>query len=378
MHATSQKQLLQNGEENSLSMHTRLLNIMFPQLFFQNYKIHFFFPVLILCFFLSALRGFSQTQTTPDTKIHGAQPLKVAAVPRTIPAKRTVMAAMQAALDRHGFGVGIIDGLAGVKTKQAFDDYRNSHKPPLDEKDGRTSLLETDEPSFVWYTISADDLNKVGTAPVDWEEAAAVATMACESLLEVISEKFHISERLLPLLNPEISDWDNIEAGTNIRVTNIRPADEMLSSIGSIVIDIDAFRLRVFDATNNLAASFPCSIARERAKVPDRDLSIVAIAPRPNYTFNPANFPDSPRAQAIGRKLIINPGPNNPVGVFWISLSLPGYGIHGTPKPATIGNMESRGCFRLCNWDAHTLGYSVKPGIPVLIKTSGKTKTSTP
>jgi lipoprotein-anchoring transpeptidase ErfK/SrfK len=99
-------------------------------------------------------------------------------------------------------------------------------------------------------------------------------------------------------------------------------------------------------------------------------LTVATLAPRPNYTFNPANFPDSPRAQEIGRKLILPPGPNNPVGVYWVSLSQPGYGIHGTPKPATIGNMESRGCFRLCNWDAYTLGRAVRVGTPVRIDPS--------
>jgi lipoprotein-anchoring transpeptidase ErfK/SrfK len=91
------------------------------------------------------------------------------------------------------------------------------------------------------------------------------------------------------------------------------------------------------------------------------------VAPHPNYTFDPANFPESARAQEIGRKLILPPGPRNPVGVYWVSLSLPGYGIHGTPHPETIGNMESHGCFRLCNWDAQALGESLILGTPVYL-----------
>jgi lipoprotein-anchoring transpeptidase ErfK/SrfK len=75
----------------------------------------------------------------------------------------------------------------------------------------------------------------------------------------------------------------------------------------------------------------------------------------PNYTFDPDNFPESAEGKTLGRKLILPPGPNNPVGRAWIGLDRPGYGIHGTPEPENVGRTESHGCFRLANWDAVTL-----------------------
>jgi hypothetical protein len=42
--------------------------------------------------------------------------------------------------------------------------------------------------------------------------------------------------------------------------------------------------------------------------------------------------------------LTIKPGPNNPVGLVWIDLTAPSYGIHGTPEPGKIGKSESHGC----------------------------------
>jgi len=59
----------------------------------------------------------------------------------------------------------------------------------------------------------------------------------------------------------------------------------------------------------------------------------------------------------------IPPGPNNPVGVVWISLSKPHYGIHGTPEPGKIGYTESHGCIWLTNWDAAKLADIVRPGM---------------
>jgi lipoprotein-anchoring transpeptidase ErfK/SrfK len=61
----------------------------------------------------------------------------------------------------------------------------------------------------------------------------------------------------------------------------------------------------------------------------------------------------------------LKPGPNSPVGVVWMALSKPHYGIHGTSAPETIGYANSHGCVRLTNWDAERLASMVKPGTPV-------------
>jgi lipoprotein-anchoring transpeptidase ErfK/SrfK len=114
-------------------------------------------------------------------------------------------------------------------------------------------------------------------------------------------------------------------------------------------------------------ASFPCSIAKSFSRVPAGELRIVEFAPDPNYTFDPRNFPES----GLEKKLLIPPGPNNPVGVYWMSLSHPGFGIHGTRSPETIGRQESRGCFRLTNWDVRTVARAVTATIPVRILVPG-------
>jgi lipoprotein-anchoring transpeptidase ErfK/SrfK len=56
------------------------------------------------------------------------------------------------------------------------------------------------------------------------------------------------------------------------------------------------------------------------------------------------------------------------VGVAWISLDRPGYGIHGTPQPEKVGRTESHGCFRLANWNAEYLLKIVWAGMPVYVE----------
>jgi lipoprotein-anchoring transpeptidase ErfK/SrfK len=53
------------------------------------------------------------------------------------------------------------------------------------------------------------------------------------------------------------------------------------------------------------------------------------------------------------------------VGLVWIDLTAPSYGIHGTPEPDKIGKTESHGCIRLTNWDALDLAGMVHKGTVV-------------
>lgn len=43
--------------------------------------------------------------------------------------------------------------------------------------------------------------------------------------------------------------------------------------------------------------------------------------------------------------------PGGPYGAFWMGLSKPHYGIHGTNDPASIGREVSHGCIRMHNKD---------------------------
>ena len=134
-----------------------------------------------------------------------------------------------------------------------------------------------------------------------------------------------------------------------------------------ILISLAQRHLEAFDANTNLLAHFPCSIAAKFEKRPVGELHVTAIAPNPDYTFNPEVFPESEEARQLKTKLIIPPGPNNPVGTAWISLDRPGYGMHGTPNPEQVGRTESHGCFRLANWNAEYLIKLVWVGMPVTV-----------
>ena len=170
---------------------------------------------------------------------------------------------------------------------------------------------------------------------------------------------------LIKRLNPAVN-WTNVSVGTEVRLPHVSypPAR---AKAAQVLIHLGGKTLKVFDANTNLLAHFPCSIAARVEKRPVGELHVAVVAPNPNYTFDPEVFPESAEAQKLGRKLILPPGPNNPVGLAWIGLDRPGYGLHGTPSPEQVGRTESHGCFRLANWNAEYLVRLVSVGTPVRV-----------
>ena len=67
---------------------------------------------------------------------------------------------------------------------------------------------------------------------------------------------------------------------------------------------------------------------------------------------------------------IINkvPNPGGPFGAFWMGLSRPHYGIHGTNAPESIGQESSHGCVRMHNKDVLELSRIVPIGTQVTIR----------
>lgn len=273
----------------------------------------------------------------------------------------------QVALLSNGFSPAAIDGAMGRQTRQALKGFQTSRGlTPSGEMNAETAeKLKLSVGLYAAYTVTAEDLSGLRANPDGWAQMAEADALGYETILELVAEKARSHRNLIKKLNPNVN-WSNVEAGTEIKIPNVRefkPATE--ASRYKVLINERV--VQVFDADGNLIAQFPCTIAASKAKIPDGELKVENFAKDPNYTFSPANFPESPAAQKIGKNLIIPPGANNPVGTVWIGLSKPGYGIHGTPEPEAIGQAASHGCFRLTNWDALTLLGMTDAGMPVEI-----------
>lgn len=277
---------------------------------------------------------------------------------------------LQIELARRGFSPGSIDGVGGEQTATALKAFQRAsgleQTGQLDRLTRGQMMIQT--PPLTLYEISTNDTARLLPMGTGWTEKSKQERLDYVTLQELVAEKFHCSPKFISRLNPEVA-WEKAGAATMIIVPNITAVtNSRTTKAGSIRINLTRKTLQVFDIQTNLLAHFPCSIAKRVEKRPVGDLAITVVARNPNYTFDPDNFPESPEARQKTGKLILNPGPNNPVGSVWIGLNLAGYGIHGTPEPEKIGRTESIGCFRLANWNAEHLFNLVTIGTPVFVE----------
>jgi len=274
----------------------------------------------------------------------------------------------QVELARRGFSGGSIDGVRGPQSAAALRAFQRScnlvESGELD--DATRENLRLTAPALTEHTFAADELEALQPLGATWVEKSEQTALAYTTALEAAAERYHASPNFLKKLNPKL-DWNNIQPGIVIQV----PAVERATPVGHASlfhIRLAEHELEVTDNTGRVIAHCPVSIARNVEKRPVGELHVTVVIPDPNYTFDPQVFPESPEARELTRKLIISPGPNNPVGVAWIGLDRPGYGIHGTPDPEKVGRTESHGCFRVANWDARTLLSLAWVGLPVLVE----------
>lgn len=274
----------------------------------------------------------------------------------------------QVELARRGFSSGSIDGVRGTQSVAALRAFQRSEEleetGELDDATREALLLTA--AALEPRTLSAAELAQLQPLGKTWLEKSEQTALAYDNALELAAERFHAHPNLLRKLNPD-TDWSAVTPETKLTVPNVERVG-IAGKAARLHVRLADHEIEATDEDDHLIAHFPVSIARNVEKRPVGELHVTVVIADPNYTFDPEVFPESPEARELGRKLIIAPGPNNPVGVAWIGLDRPGYGIHGTPDPEKVGRTESHGCFRLANWDARTLLDLAWVGLPVEVE----------
>lgn len=325
-------------------------------------------PLLTLAL---ALAGPAWGQPAPELRPADTPAEPAAAIPEpTAPSARPVQDWLEAQVELHrrGFSCGSIDGVRGPQTAGALQAFqRNEGLRPTGDLDSatRTTLLLT-APSFTTHTFTIGDLARLQPVPDTWLGKSELSALNYASALELVAERYHASPNFIRRVNPD-TDWENLLPGAVVQVPAVPPFVTTLPAL-RIHVRLAEHVLEVTGDYGRIILHCPVSIARAVEKRPVGELQVTVVVPEPNYTFDPEVFPESAEGRELGRRLIIPPGPNNPVGVAWVGLDRPGYGIHGTPEPEKVGRTESHGCFRLANWDAIALRRLAWVGLPVVIE----------
>lgn len=276
--------------------------------------------------------------------------------------------ALQIALDRRGFSCNTIDGQWGGKSQVALATYCavNGYAVPPTPELARDILFPRERDLFRIETVTQREHDALVRIPATPEGKSKLKAMGYETIMEMYAERGHLTEGALRRLNPNVA-WPNPPVGTLVKIPDFVNGQAARSVKASVLrVTLSRFEITAFDEKGKLIALFPCSIAADEAKLPPAsELQVTTLVPNPDYTYTPDRV--SKDGRIVRRRF--PPGPNNPVGTSWMGLTLlPSYGIHGTPKPETIGRAESHGCFRLANWNAVRLRKMCETGTSVVVE----------
>ena len=271
----------------------------------------------------------------------------------------------QVLLDRLHLSPGEIDGAYGSNMRQALSTFQKTRNLEAHGKldDATWNALNQDTtPTLTAYVLTGEDVDgPFVKIPEDMMEKAKLDKLGYASPLEGLGEKFHASPDLLARLNP---GKNFNRAGEQIVVPAVH-GGAPLPQAAKVVVSDSRKVLMLFDSAERLIAQYPASTGSEHDPLPVGNWTIEGVHPNPTYHYNPKLFWD---ADPGHKKATVAAGPNNPVGVAWIDLSKPHYGIHGTPVPKFIGKTESHGCIRLTNWSAAAVAQVVGAGTNVVLQ----------
>jgi len=107
---------------------------------------------------------------------------------------------------------------------------------------------------------------------------------------------------------------------------------------------------------------YPIGIGDEGWETPEGTFSVLRKVEQP--VWNP---PESIRQERPELPLRVPPGPDNPLGDYWLAFTPQGHGLHGTHKPYGVGRRVSHGCLRLYPEDIRDLYDRAEVGTPVRI-----------
>ncbi|HLT89865.1 MAG TPA: L,D-transpeptidase family protein [Woeseiaceae bacterium] len=193
-----------------------------------------------------------------------------------------------------------------------------------------------------------------------------VEARAADTLLD-IGRRHGVGYEEIVRANPDVDVW---LPGEGTRV--VLPTRYILppGPRRGVVLNLPEYRLYYFPEPKPgepaVVMTYPVSIGRMDWATPLGETRIVSKVVKPSWYP-----PESVRKEHAeeGRPLprVVPPGPDNPLGDFAMRLSLPGYLIHGTNRPAGVGMRVTHGCIRMYPEDIEFLFGHVPVNTPVRI-----------
>jgi L,D-transpeptidase ErfK/SrfK len=159
-----------------------------------------------------------------------------------------------------------------------------------------------------------------------------------------IGSRFGESPKVLALENGK-QVTDRLRAGDTIHIDNrhIVPIEEA----DLIEVNLPQRMLFRFEG-GRLSGAYPVAIGQPATqwRTPTGAFKVIQLREDPTWRV-PASIQREEEEAGKDVEDEIEPGPDNPLGKYWIGLSFPIIGIHGTNHPVSVYSYRTHGCVRL-------------------------------
>lgn len=185
------------------------------------------------------------------------------------------------------------------------------------------------------YHLTSSDKNPAQATTLIGQKRAHIISPK-ETLLDV-ARNYTLGFNEMQILYPEVDPWIP-KPGLRLTI----PSQWILptTKYKDIVINLPELRLYRFFPDISMVKTYPVGIGEHGSETPEGIYVVKALDDDPIWKI------PSVTSQKYGRQYFL-PGPDNPLGKFWIGLSNKKYGIHGTNMPWSVGRLISNGCIRL-------------------------------
>jgi L,D-transpeptidase ErfK/SrfK len=204
---------------------------------------------------------------------------------------------------------------------------------------------------------------RAGGAPLVYDSVAGgdgEYRVAAGDTVWAITGRFTMSPGLLRALN-DLPDPGRLVPGMRLRVSDRHIVPRRRPD--GVVIALAERTLYWFKG-GELVERFPVGIGRPDWETPPGSFRIVGRRVDPVWRV-PASIQEEMRARGEPVVTRVAAGPGNPLGKYWIQLSAPGYGLHGTNAPGSVGKHASHGCLRLLPEHVERLFHEAPDGTSV-------------
>ena len=135
-----------------------------------------------------------------------------------------------------------------------------------------------------------------------------------------------------------------LASGQVVRIDNRHIVPAALDSV-ELIVNVPQ-RMLFHRSEEDVTVGYPVAVGRPSWPTPSGAFVVDVLERHPTWNV-PASILEESRRRGRIQPAVVPPGPDNPLGEFWIGLSRSGLGIHGTNAPSSIFGAVSHGCVRV-------------------------------